>query len=134
MTLKTLFLSIAVITAFVSVAKAQTSSSDSLTTIVGKWSGTFEGASSGKFELVVNQDSNHKLIGQIIMLPGDGSRLPIDLQTIVWQKGKLSATYKDPADGDDDVSFTGDYTSSALKGTWKSDGGQASGTWQVTRQ
>ncbi len=114
-------------------AQNPSSTADSPATIVGKWSGTFEGAASGKFELVINQDSNGKLAGQVIMLTDDGSRQPIDLKTITWGKGQLAATYNDPNDGDDEVNFTGTYAKPALKGTWKSDGGQATGTWQVTR-
>lgn len=100
--------------------------------IVGKWAGSYEGSDSGKFELVVNQDSNRKLTGQIIMLPPDGTRYPIDLKTIVWRNGQLNAAYSNPEDGSD-VNFSGKHESSALKGTWQANGGQATGNWQVTR-
>ncbi len=112
-------------------AQSSTASGDSLKTIVGKWAGTFDGASSGKFELVINQDSNHKLSGQVIMLADDGNRYPADLKTIVWQNGKLSASYVNGDGGE--VSFTGNYTNPAMKGTWKSEDGQATGTWQASR-
>lgn len=132
MKIKALFLSISLIIASLSAVRAQTQTSDSLTAIVGKWAGTFEGASAGKFELVLNQDSNRKLTGQVIMLPDDGNRYPIELKTVVWQNGQLRATYNDPNDGDE-VSFMGTYASPALKGTWKADEGQSTGTWQVSR-
>lgn len=134
MSIKFLLASILFIAISFSAAKAQapTTTGDSLSTIVGKWAGSFEGASSGKFELVLNQGSDRKLGGQVIMLLDDGSRYPIDLKTIVWQKGQLTATYVNPQ-GSDEVSFTGNLASSALKGTWKSDAGQAAGTWQATR-
>ncbi len=132
MKIKALFLSIGIIMASLSAVNAQTTTSDTLTAIVGKWAGTFEGASAGKFELVLNQDSNRKLTGQVIMLPDDGNRYPIELKTVVWQNGQLRATYNDPGDGDE-VSFMGSYTSPTLKGTWKSDEGQSTGTWQVSR-
>ncbi|GAB2564633.1 hypothetical protein [Spirosoma areae] len=133
MSIKTVFLSVALsVLPFLSAsAQTTTTANDSLKTVAGKWAGTFEGASSGKFELVLNQDSHQKLTGQVIMLPDDGNRYPISLKTVVWQKGQLSATYTDPSDGDE-VSFTGNYTSPMLKGTWKADGGQSTGTWQVT--
>ncbi|GAB3800987.1 hypothetical protein GCM10028819_27360 [Spirosoma humi] len=113
-------------------AKAQspTATRDSLPTIVGKWAGTFDGSSNGKFELVIKQDSNRKLTGQVVMLTEDGNRYPTDLKTISWENGQLKASYA--TDGDD-VSFTGKYTNAALKGTWKSGDGQDSGTWQATR-
>ena len=119
MTIRSLIAAIAIVAITFQVAGAQnqTATRDSLTAIVGKWAGTFDGASSGKFELVINQDSNRKLIGQVIMLADDGNRYPTDLKTISWQNGQLRASYS--ADGDD-VSFTGTYANSALKGTWKS--------------
>ena len=132
MKIKALFLSIGILMAFSSAVSAQTTTSDTLTAIVGKWAGTYEGASAGKFELVLNQDSNRKLTGQVVMLPDDGNRYPIDLKTVVWQNGQLRATYIDPNEGDE-VSFVGSYSSPALKGTWKSDEGQSTGTWQVSR-
>ncbi|GAB2515370.1 hypothetical protein [Spirosoma aerophilum] len=133
MTIKAILAAMALVTLLFQGAHAQSTnaSSDSLTTLVGKWSGTFDGASSGKFELVINQDSNRKLTGQVIMLADDGNRYPIDLKTVVWQNGQLNASYTDGDGGE--VSFTGKYTKPALKGTWKSDGGQSSGIWQAVR-
>lgn len=115
-------------------AKAQTSASqgDTLTTVVGKWSGTYAGDSSGKFELAINQDNGKKLVGQIHILTDDSNQKPITLKTISWKDGKLIATYTDPEEGDD-VSFTGTYTNPDLEGSWKADEGQSTGTWQLTR-
>jgi hypothetical protein len=131
MTIKILVAAIAFITSTFQLANAQspTATSDSLTSVAGKWAGTFDGSSSGKFELVINQDSNRKLTGQVIMLADDGNRYPIDLKTISWENGQLNASYS--ANGDD-VSFTGKYANPALKGTWKSSNGQDTGTWQAT--
>jgi hypothetical protein len=92
-----------------------------------------EGSDSGKFELVVNQDSNKKLAGQIIMLAPDGNRYPIDLKTISWQNGQLKASYADPQGGSSDPSFLGSMVGSGLKGTWLANGGNDSGSWQASR-
>ncbi|UFH56711.1 hypothetical protein [Spirosoma sp. KNUC1025] len=134
MSINALFSALLLVAATFQLATAQTTSSktDTSSTVAGKWAGTYEGASSGKFELVLNQDSNQKLTGQVIMLPDDGNRYPITLKTVVWQNGKLSATYIDPAENDE-VNFTGSLMNATLKGTWQSDGGQATGTWQVNR-
>jgi hypothetical protein len=133
MSIKVLLSAITLLVVTFQTAKAQTSAkSDTLATIAGKWSGTYSGDASGKFELVLNQDSNKKLTGKVTMIADNGNQQTTDLKTISWQNGQLSATYKDPAE-DDEVSFTGSYTNAMLKGTWKSDGGQATGTWQLTR-
>lgn len=134
MSIKALLSAIILLVVTFQTAQAQTSSSksDTLTTVAGKWEGTYSGDASGKFELVLNQNSNRKLTGQVTMIADNGNQQTTDLKTITWQNGQLSATYIDPSE-DDEVSFTGSYTNSMLKGTWKSDGGQATGTWQLTR-
>lgn len=131
--MKTLLFLVAMLTATVSGANAQnsTASTDTLSTLVGKWTGTYEGDDSGNFELILNRESN-KLTGQIVMLPPDGNRYPINLKTAVWQNGKLSASYTDPSAGND-VNFSGKLADPGMKGTWQANGGQASGTWQLKR-
>ncbi|MBD2756394.1 hypothetical protein [Spirosoma validum] len=134
MSIKALFTAFVLLAATFQFAKAQTSSTgnDTLKTFVGKWSGTYAGDSSGKFELVIKQDNGQKLTGQVLMLTDDPNQKPINLKTISWKDGTLSATYTDPAEGDE-VSFTGIYTNPDLEGSWKSDEGQSTGTWQLTR-
>ena len=132
MSIKVLLSAITLLVVTFQTTNAQTSSSKSDTTVAGKWAGTYSGDASGKFELVLNQDSNKKLTGQVTMLADNGNQQSTNLKTVSWQNGQLSATYIDPAENDE-VSFTGSYANSMLKGTWKSDGGQASGTWQLTR-
>lgn len=134
MSFKALFTAFALLTVTFQLAKAQTSSAanDTLKTIVGKWSGTYSGDSSGKFELVVKQDNGQKLTGQLRMLTDDPNLKPINLKTISWKNGRLSAAYTDPEEGNE-VSFTGTYIDPDLEGTWKSDEGQSTGTWQLTR-
>ncbi|RIV22447.1 hypothetical protein DYU11_15640 [Fibrisoma montanum] len=131
--MKTLLLLAGMLTAIVSVASAQTStaSTDTLSTLVGKWTGTYDGDDSGNFELILNRESN-KLTGQVVMLPLDGNRYPINLKSASWQDGKLSASYTDPSAGND-VNFSGQLADPGMKGTWKANGGQASGTWQLRR-
>ena len=133
MSIKILLSVIAVISTTFQTAKAQSSAlkSDTLTTIIGKWSGTYAGDASGKFELVINQDNTRKLTGQVIMLTDNNERHSIDLKTISWKNGQLKATYIDPSE-DDEVTITGSYTNPDLEGTWKSDEGQSTGTWQLT--
>lgn len=133
MSIKILLSAIILLVVTFQTTQAQTSAkSDTLTTVAGKWAGTYSGDASGKLELVLNQDNSKKLTGQVTMITDDGNRQTASLKTISWQNGQLSATYLDPAE-DDEVSFTGSYTNAMLKGTWKSDGGQATGTWQTTR-
>lgn len=135
MLIRTLFIAVTMLTAMFSTATAQTAATttaDSSAMLVGKWTGSYEGADSGNFELNLSRDSQQKLTGQIVMLAPDGSRYPIDLKTVTWQNGRLSAAYSNPQNGGD-VSFTGTFDAAALKGTWQANGGQDTGNWQVSR-
>ncbi|MCX6218423.1 hypothetical protein [Spirosoma sp.] len=115
------------------VVKAQNSPAtiDSLTTLTGTWAGTFDGPTSGKFELVLNQDNNRNVTGKITAINNNGDQYSADLKTVVWQNGKLTITYTYPEGGD--VNLSGNYAKSAFKGTWELGGGQATGTWQASR-
>jgi len=130
MFIKALLATLLMIAVACPMASAQTTATNS--TVAGKWSGSFDGDSSGKFEIVLNQDNNGKLTGQVIMVTDDGSRYPIDLKTAVWENDQLTATYENPSDGGQ-VSFTGKFADTDLKGTWKANSGQASGIWQASR-
>ncbi|WP_245826110.1 hypothetical protein [Spirosoma rigui] len=136
MSIRIFLLSLGLLVATLPAARAQnataTTTADESASLAGKWTGTYEGSDSGSFELVINQDSNKKLAGQIIMLAPDGSRYSIDLKTITWQNGQLKASYADPQGGND-PSFQGTMTGSVLKGTWVANGGQDSGNWQASR-
>ena len=112
-------------------APTQTAPADSSAAVVGKWTGTYDGASSGNFELAIGQDANRKLTGQVVMVAPDGNRYPITLKTITYRNGQLSAGYTDPQNGE--VRFTGKPDSAGMKGTWDSNDGQGTGNWQVTR-
>ncbi len=116
-----------------STANAQTQAvpADSATTLVGKWTGSYDGASSGKFELVINQNDSPKLTGLITMLLPEGSGKPITLKTVTYQDGQVVAAYDDPENGE--VNLTGKLSNPTLKGTWQLANGQATGNWQLTR-
>ncbi|WP_425290712.1 hypothetical protein [Spirosoma linguale] len=133
MAFKTLLSVVLLLTLTVQAVKAQNSpaTSDSLTTLTGKWAGTFDGPASGKLELVLNQDNNRNVTGKITAINNSGDQYSADLKTVIWQNGKLTITYTYPEGGD--VNLSGNYAKSAFKGTWELGGGQATGTWQASR-
>lgn len=125
-------LTIVVSTATAQTTTAQTTATDSAAAIVGKWTGTYDGGSSGNFEMVISRDGTGKLTGQITLLPPDGSRYPINLKTVTYQGSQLNATYDDSQSGGE-VSIKGRPDNTGMKGTWDAGGGQATGSWQLTR-
>jgi hypothetical protein len=113
-------------------SQAQTTASSS-TDYIGKWVGTFEGASSGQCELQLARDASGKLTGTVTVIPADGNRYPIDLKTVATEGNTFKAAYNDPGDGDE-VTMEATRTADELKGTWSADGGAATGTWQMKRE
>lgn len=136
MTIKSFWIIAVLLIAGITATKAQAISTataaDSVAAIVGKWTGTYTGDDAGNFELVINRDNGGKLTGQIIMLPADGSRYPIDLKTVTWSNKQLKASYADPSNNNP-VTFGGTYDGTVMKGNWEANSGQATGTFQVTK-
>ena len=136
MSIKVLFLSlIGVSSLCVSHAQVTTpsshSTSDSITLILGQWNGSFEGASSGKLELTLRQDSSsHQISGQIVVMLSDGNRYSTKLDKAIFTKNQFTASYTEPDDGSD-VTLTGQLDGSVLTGKWAVSDGQATGTWQA---
>ncbi|PRY21126.1 hypothetical protein CLV58_15316 [Spirosoma oryzae] len=104
---------------------------DSVTAILGQWVGTFEGASSGKLELALQQDSNtRQLGGQLTVIISDGERYTTKLKKVVFSQNRFTASYTEPSDGSD-VTLTGELKGTALTGEWTVNDGQGKGTWQA---
>lgn len=114
-------------------APSSHSTSDSVAVILGQWSGSFEGASSGKLELTLRQDSSsHQIRGQIVVILTDGNRYATKLNKAVFTDNQLVASYTDPEDGSN-VTLVGHLDGPVLKGNWAVSDGQATGTWQAIR-
>ncbi len=109
------------------------SSSDSVSLILGHWSGSFEGASSGKLELTLRLDrGNHQISGQIVVMLTDGNRYSTRLDKALFSKHQLAVSYTEPEDGET-VSLVGYLNGPVLKGNWTVSDGPDRGTWQAMR-
>jgi hypothetical protein len=107
------------------------STADSATIILGQWSGSFEGASSGKLELTLRQDSSsHQLGGQLTVILSDGARYSTKLKKAVFTNNQFTASYTEPDDGSD-ITLTGQLSGPVLKGEWTVNDGPGKGTWQA---
>ncbi|GAA4397264.1 hypothetical protein GCM10023187_06460 [Nibrella viscosa] len=117
-------------------AAAQTSLSttgDNPAAFVGKWAGTYTGASTGKCEMEITRNADGKYDGTITVIPVDESRYNIKFKTLTLEGNKLKATYNEPGEGTP-ISLEGTLTDTTVKGTYEADGGNATGTWTMTRQ
>jgi len=104
---------------------------DSAAAILGQWVGTFEGGSSGKLELTLQQDSNtRQLGGQLTVIISDRERYTTKLKKAVFSQNRFTASYTEPSDGSD-ITLTGELKGAALTGEWTVNDGQGKGTWQA---
>jgi hypothetical protein len=106
---------------------------DSAAAILGQWVGTFEGTSSGKLELTLQQDSNtRQLGGQLTVIISDRERYTTKLKKAVFSQNRFTASYTEPSDGSD-ITLTGELKGAALTGEWTVNDGQGKGTWQANQ-
>ena len=118
--------------AFAIAARAQTTA-NAPTDFTGKWSGTFEGASSGTCALELTRDAAGKLTGTMTVMPDGSSSYPITLKTLSVQGNQFKAAYDEPSNNAE-VTMEATRTGDELKGTWQLGGDSASGTWQMKRE
>jgi hypothetical protein len=119
---------------YAQVAPASSSSTTgSVVAILGQWVGTFEGASSGKLELTIQQDNNNRqLSGQLTVIISDGERYTTNLKKVSFAHNQFTASYTEPDDGSD-ITLSGELKGAVLTGEWTVNDGQGKGTWQATR-
>jgi hypothetical protein len=104
---------------------------------VGVWSGTWEGAGSGGFELTIEKGKDGNLAGRV-SVTGEPT-YKATLKTLSFDGPKMKGSYDFPPDTAAEVLLAATFESSSGKGTWsvraKADGNEvASGTWAVTRK
>jgi len=106
---------------------------DAPTAYIGKWSGTFEGASSGTCALELTHDATGKFTGTLTVTPDGGSSYPITLKSVSVQGDQFKAAYDEPTNNTE-VTMQATRTGDELKGTWQLGGDAANGTWQMKRE
>ena len=85
--------------------------------IVGTWSGTFEGDSSGTVSSTVTQGEAKALAGTLTVKRSDGGTFTVDFKSVVASGATATMKY-DSSDGSEvqiDVTVEG----TSVKGTWK---------------
>ena len=108
----------------------------SQTDLTGTWSGTWDGAGTGGFELTIEKDKDGKLGGQV-SVTGEPT-YKATLKTLTIESQKMNATYDFPPDESVEVTLTATFDGNTAKGTWaaiqKGGGELASGTWAVAKK
>ncbi len=103
----------------------------------GTWTGTWDGAGSGGFELILEKGKNDAPGGRV-SVTGEPT-YKATLKTLAFDGHKMSATYDFPPDDRAEVTLAATFDGDKAKGTWlvrAKDGGSEmlTGTWTVTRK
>lgn len=103
---------------------------------LGTWTGTWDGAGSGGFEITLEKGADGALSGRV-SVTGEPT-YTATLKTASLKGGALTATYDFTPDDRAEVALEGTFEGNAANGTWvlreKASGSEAaSGTWSVKR-
>jgi hypothetical protein len=104
---------------------------------VGTWSGSWEGAGSGGFELTLEKAKDGALAGRV-SVTGEPT-YKATLKTVSFDGAKMSAKYDFPPAEGAEVILAATFDGKGAKGTWsvrdKAKGNEAvNGTWTVTKK
>ena len=102
----------------------------------GKWTGTWDGAGTGGFELVLEKNAEGVLGGRV-SVTGEPA-YNATLKTVSFNGSKMTATYDFPPDDSLEILLAAGFDGNTAKGTWtarQKSGGEvvATGGWTVTR-
>ena len=83
----------------------------------GMWSGTYDGAGSGQFEMTLVKAQDGAMTGKVDVTT-EGGNYSADLKSVAFEGPKMTAKYDFPLDPSAEVIMTATFEGSAAKGTW----------------
>ena len=106
--------------------------------VVGIWNGTWEGGSTGKFEMTISKGPDGKLTGTLAAHPEGGDGYTTGFKSVDVSGGKLTVTLEDPQ-GEVRITLEGSLDSTGMKGSYsvrtKAQGEEVEGgTWQAKKK
>jgi hypothetical protein len=104
---------------------------------LGTWTGTWDGAGTGGFEITLEKGQSGALAGKV-SITGEPT-YDATLKTVSFDGNKLSARYDFPPDPGGEVVLAGSFDEAKATGTWslreKTNGTElAMGGWNVTKK
>jgi hypothetical protein len=126
------------ICAIVSAASGEAMQASRGQDYMGTWSGTWDGAGSGEFELTLAQVKDGAAGGKVAVTT-DGGNYTAELKSVTFDGNTMTATYDFPLDPGSEVAISATFDNRTAKGTWMlHPKGQtteiASGTWTVAKK
>ena len=104
---------------------------------VGTWSGTWDGAGTGGFELTIENAADTALTCKV-SVTGEPS-YSATCKTLIFEGNKMTAKYDFPPDDRAEVHLAATFDGKSAAGTWVlreqgSSSDMASGGWKVTKK
>jgi hypothetical protein len=104
---------------------------------VGTWTGTWDGAGTGGFELTLEKDKTNTITGRV-SVTGEPT-YKATLRDLTFDGKKMNARYDFPPEPAAEVRLATTFDGNTANGTWslreKATGNEvAAGTWTVTRK
>lgn len=82
----------------------------------GAWSGTYDGAGSGQFEMLLDKGKDG-MTGKVNVTT-DGGNYSAELKSLSFEGAKMTTKYDFPLDPSAEVVMTATFDGSSAKGTW----------------
>ena len=83
----------------------------------GMWTGTYDGAGSGQFEMTLDKGQGGAMIGKV-SVKTEGGDYTADLKSVTFDGAKMSARYDFPLDPSAEIVMTATLEAISGKGTW----------------
>jgi hypothetical protein len=106
----------------------------------GKWTGSWEGGGTGKFDLTLQTGADGSLAGNVDV-GTDGGDYAAKLKNPVFTGNKLVATYDYPLDEQGEIAMTATFDQAKADGSWAlgpkgqvASNPMATGTFTVTKK
>ena len=83
----------------------------------GMWSGTYDGAGTGQFEMTLAKAQDGTMTGKVDVTT-EGGNYSAELKSVAFDGPKMTAKYDFPLDPSAEIIMTATFEGSAAKGTW----------------
>jgi len=83
----------------------------------GMWTGTYDGAGTGQFEMTLDKGQGGTMTGKV-SVKTEGGDYSADLKTVTFDGAKMSARYDFPLDPSAEIVMTATFDGTTGKGTW----------------
>jgi hypothetical protein len=132
-----IWLSLVLVGAIASAAQGPGGKATAGEQFVGTWTGTWDGAGTGGFELTLDKGKDGALAGRV-SVTGEPT-YKADIRTLSFEDNKMTARYDFPPDPSIEVVLAATFEGKSAKGSWsareKASGNEmAAGGWTVTRK